>query len=217
MSKYETVIFDLDGTLLDTLGDLCDSTNFALSKFGYAERTIDEVRAFVGNGIGKLIERALPQGISNSDYTDVLVAFKEHYSENCNNKTCAYEGILPLLNRLKSENVRIAVVSNKVDSAVKALCKRYFAEYVDVAIGEREGIARKPSPDSVFAAMDMLCAKKESTVYVGDSEVDVETAKNAGVDLIAVSWGFRDREQLSPLGDFPIADTVDEVWHYLNS
>ena len=211
MPRYETVIFDLDGTLLDTLGDLCDSTNFALTEFGYPERSIDEVRAFVGNGIGKLIERALPRGLMNPDYAKVLDAFKAHYAENCNNKTCAYEGVLPLLARLKAENVKLAVVSNKVDSAVKVLCKRYFPKYIQIAIGERQGISRKPSPDSVFAAIEMLGAKKESTVYIGDSEVDVETAKNAGVDLVAVSWGFRDRELLASLGDFAIADPAEEV------
>ncbi|MBQ9745383.1 MAG: HAD family hydrolase, partial [Clostridia bacterium] len=169
MGKYETVIFDLDGTLLDTLEDLCDSTNFALSRFGYPERTLAEVRAFVGNGIGKLIERALPSGLENPDYSAVLACFKAHYGENCNNKTGAYSGIYGLLATLKASEIQTAVVSNKLDSAVKALCERYFGGYFTVAIGEREGIRRKPAPDSVFAAMEMLGAKSESTLYVGDS------------------------------------------------
>ncbi len=216
MAKYDTVIFDLDGTLLDTLEDLCDSTNFALAQFGYPKRTLAEVRAFVGNGIGKLIERALPCGTECAAYAEVLGVFKAHYAENCNNKTHAYAGILPLLQRLKAEKVKIAVVSNKVDSAVKALCKRYFAEYITVAIGETENIRRKPAPDTVFEAMELLGAEKERTVYIGDSEVDVETAKNAGIDLIAVSWGFRDMEVLQKLGDFPIAVTADDVCRFLN-
>ena len=209
--KYSTVIFDLDGTLLDTLEDLCDSTNFALSRFSYPERTLSEVRAFVGNGIGKLIERALPNGVSNDDYSAVLEEFKSHYALNCNNKTKAYTGIYDMLDALKTSGIKLAVVSNKVDSAVKALCERYFKGYFDVAVGEREGVRRKPAPDSVIAAMDMLGAEKADTVYIGDSEVDVETAANAGVELIAVSWGFRDRDLLEKSSDFKIVDTVSEI------
>ena len=216
MPKYKTVIFDLDGTLLDTLGDLCDSTNFALARFGFPERTLAEVRSFVGNGIGKLIERAVPNGTESDVCAEVLGAFKAHYAENCNNKTHAYDGIEWLLKKLKAENIKIAGVSNKVDSAVKALCEQYFAEFVTIAIGETADIRRKPAPDTVFAAMKLLGAEKESTVYVGDSEVDVQTAENAGIDLIAVSWGFRDRQELEKLGDFPIADTAEKVWSFLN-
>lgn len=217
MSKYKTVIFDLDGTLLDTLEDLCDSTNFALAEFGYPSRTLREVRAFVGCGIGKLIERALPFGCENPDYSAVFASFKAHYGENCNNKTKAYDGIYSLLEALKSDGVNIAVVSNKVDSAVKALCARYFGEYFSVAIGEREGIRRKPAPDSVFAVMDELGATSESTLYVGDSEVDVQTAQNAGIDLAAVSWGFRDREVLEALTSAPIADTAEELLNIIRT
>ncbi len=209
--RYDTVIFDLDGTLLDTLEDLCDSTNFALSQFGYPERTLSEVRSFVGNGIGKLIERVLPNGTNNADYYAVLDEFKARYSSNCNNKTKAYSGIYDMLDALKTSGIKMAVVSNKVDSAVKALCERYFKGYFDVAIGEREGVRRKPAPDSVIAAMDMLGAEKANTVYIGDSEVDVETATNAGVKLIAVSWGFRDRELLEELGVFEIADSTERI------
>ena len=216
MARYKTVIFDLDGTLLNTLEDLCDSTNFALASFSYPERTLAEVRSFVGNGIGKLIERAVPEGTESDVCAEVLGVFKAHYAENCNNKTRAYDGIVPLLACLKSENVKIAVVSNKIDSAVKALCERYFAEYIDVAMGETANIRRKPAPDAIFAAMELLGAEKESTVYIGDSEVDVESAKNAGIDLVAVSWGFRDAEMLASLGDFPIADTAEDILRLLN-
>ena len=211
MSKYKTVIFDLDGTLLNTLDDLRDSTNFALSRFAYPERTLSEVRSFVGNGIGKLIERALPYDVTTSEYDAVLAEFKAHYATNCNNKTKAYDGIYALLDHLKSNGIKLAVVSNKVDSAVKELCARYFSGYFEVAVGEKSGICRKPAPDSVFAAMQTLGAEKASTVYIGDSEVDIETAKNAGIDLIAVSWGFRDREVLASLCDAPIADDPEEI------
>jgi phosphoglycolate phosphatase len=213
--KYKTIIFDLDGTLLDTLEDLCDSTNFALSQFGYSERKLSEVRAFVGNGIAKLIERALPNGLDNPDYNAVLNEFKAHYAYNCNNKTKAYSGIYDVLDTLKQHDIKMAVVSNKSDSAVKELCKQYFNEYFSIAVGERNGIQRKPAPDAVLAAMNALGAKKETTVYIGDSEVDVETARNAGIDLIAVSWGFRDRELLEKYGNFPIADSPEKIAHMI--
>ncbi len=215
MAKYDTVIFDLDGTLLDTLEDLCDSTNFALARSRYPERALTEVRAFVGNGIGNLIACAVPEGTSKEECAAVLEVFRAHYAENCNNKTRAYDGVEALLARLKAANIKLAIVSNKVDSAVKALCERYFSDYISIAIGETENIRRKPAPDTVFAAMELLGAEKESTVYIGDSEVDVQTAKNAGIDLIAVSWGFRDREVLRALGTFPIADTTEEVWQLI--
>lgn len=208
---YKTVIFDLDGTLLDTLEDLCDSTNFALAHFGFPTRSLAEVRSFVGNGIGKLIERALPENAGGQTYGAVLAEFKRHYAENCNNKTCLYVGIEELLRKLAQSGVKLAVVSNKVDSAVRELCEKYFGALVPVAIGEREGVRRKPAPDSVFAAMELLGAKKEETVYVGDSEVDIETAKNAGIELIAVSWGFRGRELLESLGARKIADSAKEL------
>ncbi len=215
MAKYDTVIFDLDGTLLYTLEDLCDSTNFALAHFGYPERTLAQVRSFVGNGIGNLVARAVPNGTSKEECAAVLKVFKAHYAENCNNKTRAYDGVEALLARLKAANIKLAIVSNKVDSAVKALCERYFADYISIAIGEKENIRRKPAPDTVFAAMELLGAENARTVYIGDSEVDVQTAKNAGIDLIAVSWGFRDREALRALGTFPIADTAEEVWQLI--
>ena len=209
--KYEAVIFDLDGTLLNTLEDLCDSTNFALSQFGYPPKSIDDVRSFVGNGIGKLIERALPGGTENNNYGAVLETFKEHYAENCNNKTKAYEGIHDLLEALKTRGVKTAVVSNKVDSAVKELCERYFPGNFQFTLGEKEGIKRKPAPDSVLQSIAFLQTKKEAAVYIGDSEVDVETAKNANIDLIAVSWGFRDKQLLASMGNFTIVDTPKEL------
>ena len=209
--KYKTVVFDLDGTLLDTLEDLCDSTNYALAHFGYPARTLAEVRSFVGNGIGKLIERALPSGTASEHYNAVLAEFKAHYATNCNNKTKAYAGIYDMLSTLKHSGINIALVSNKVDSAVKELCTRYFPGYFEIAVGEKEGVRRKPAPDSVFAAMEALGAEKGSTVYVGDSEVDAQTAVNAGIDFIAVSWGFRDREVLYQLVNLAIIDSAQDI------
>ena len=211
MPKYKAVIFDLDGTLLDTLCDLYISVNYALSKFGYPEKTVEEVRAFVGNGIGKLIERALPGGIENPDYAQVFAVFKEHYGANCENNTAPYTGIEQLLAKLSAAGIKTAVVSNKADFAVRALCRRFFPSLAERAIGEREGVRRKPAPDSVYAAMKLLGCSAEDTVYVGDSEVDVATAKNAGIDLIAVSWGFRAREELVSCGAQTVVDTAEAL------
>lgn len=217
MPKYDTVIFDLDGTLLDTLGDLCDSTNFALSQFGHPERTLSEVRSFVGNGIGVLIEKALPQGKDDPYYEEVLKTFKAHYALNCNNKTRAYDGIDKLLRDLKSNGYNIAVVSNKVDSAVKELCKQYFTDTVEIAIGETENIRRKPAPDEVYAAMKHFNADKGSTVYIGDSEVDILTARNAQIDCISVSWGFRNKSELIEAGAKVISDSPEDVFKLIIS
>lgn len=204
----KTVIFDLDGTLLNTLEDLKDATNFALSKFGYPERSLEEVRCFVGNGVKKLIERAVPDNCENID--ECLCVFKQNYSENMCNHTAPYNGILKILSDLKSYGVKIGVVSNKFDSAVKDLCKKYFGDLVDVAIGQADDVPKKPAPDGVFKAMKELNAEKNSTVYVGDSDVDVETAKNANLTSIGVTWGFRNRKDLEG-ADFIIDNPCDII------
>lgn len=205
------VIFDLDGTLLNTLEDLCDSTNFALKKFGYPERTKDEIRCFVGNGVRKLIERAVPCGAGNID--DCLDVFKKHYAENMYNKTAPYPAILELLKTLRLNGVHTAVVSNKFDAAVKELCKKYFGDFVQVAIGENEdaGIRKKPAPDSVFKAMEELKVSIENVIYVGDSETDVQTAYNAEIDCIGCTWGFRSRGVLEEYGARYIVETPEEI------
>ncbi len=192
------VIFDLDGTLLNTLEDLCDSTNYALSEFGYPSRTLEEVRTFVGNGVRKLIERAIPDGVANPNLESCLEVFKKHYAENMYNKTSPYDGVLEMLKDLRLKGIHTAVVSNKFDEAVKNLCKKYFGELVQVAIGEDEanGVRKKPAPDSVFRAMSELQVNIDNVIYVGDSETDVQTAKNAEIDCIGCIWGFRDRDVL---------------------
>lgn len=191
-----TLIFDLDGTLLNTLEDLKESTNAALKKYGYPKRTIEEVRQFVGNGVKKLIERAIPDGINNPDFENCLELFKSDYKMNMYNNTAPYTGILAMLEDAKTRGFKVAVVSNKFDGAVKELCKKYFYDLVDVAIGESENVKKKPAPDSVFEAMRILASKPEESIYIGDSDVDIETAKNAGLECISVTWGFRDREFL---------------------
>lgn len=196
---YQTVIFDLDGTLLNTLEDLKDSVNFALRSRGFAERSLEEVRSFVGNGIRRLIEQAVPEGTKVEEADKVFEAFRTHYMEHCQDKTAPYDGIMELLKELKKNSYQMAIVSNKSDAAVKELTSYYFGEYINVAIGEREGIKRKPAPDSVFEAMRLLGANAKASVYVGDSDVDRKTASNAGLACVSVTWGFREEEELRKL------------------
>ncbi len=197
---YKLAVFDMDGTILDTLEDLKDSVNYALSECGYPQRTYDEVRRFVGNGIRKLIERAVPEGVSVSDIDRVHEVFTGHYKVHCADKTKAYDGIKPLLEELRANGVKTAVVSNKADYGVQELCKEYFDGLFDYAVGEREGIRRKPAPDSVNEALRVLGIPKNEAVYIGDSDVDYETAVNAGLPCISVLWGFRDEEFLRSKG-----------------
>ena len=197
---YKLAVFDMDGTILDTLEDLKDSTNFALEKCGYPMRSYDEVRRFVGNGIRKLIERAVPEGLTVEQIDRVHEVFTEHYKVHCADKTKAYDGIKPLLEKLRANGVKTAVVSNKADYGVQELCKEYFDGLFDYAVGEREGIRRKPAPDSVNEALRVLGMSKSEAVYIGDSDVDFETAKNAELPCISVLWGFRDEEFLREKG-----------------
>jgi len=213
--KYQLAIFDLDGTLLNTLDDLADSTNYIMRQFGYPERTVEEVRKFVGNGIRKLLERSAPMGTSPEEIDRMFVQFKEHYGAHCADKTKPYDGIMELLNALKKQGVKLAVVSNKADYAVKALCEQYFPEYFDVAVGERVGIARKPAPDTVHEVLKNLQMEKSQAVYIGDSEVDVQTAKNAELNCIAVDWGFRDKKVLKEAGAETIVSTPEILFNYL--
>lgn len=214
-TMYKTIIFDLDGTLLDTLDDLTDATNAALKKCGLKSRTRDEVCSFVGNGIAKLIERAV--GEAGKEYQEeALAEFKSYYAAHCADKTAPYEGILSLLKTLQAQGIKTAVVSNKVDFAVKSLAKTYFDGLLLSAVGENEaaGIRKKPAPDSLLAVMKELSATADSTAYVGDSEVDIQTAKNAGVDCICVTWGFRKKAYLQEEGGKLFVDTPAEILNY---
>lgn len=207
--KYDSVIFDLDGTLLDTLGDLWGSTNFALSQLGLPTRTLDEVRRFVGNGVANLIKRAVGDNGDEEIADKALEIFREHYAlHNCDT-TCPYEGVIELLISLRERGVKVAIVSNKIDWAVQELSEKYFKGLVDCAVGELSGIARKPEPDMVYLAMEKLGCK--APVYVGDSEVDVRTAKNANMDGIFVTYGFRTEDDLRLAGGECIVDTVAEL------
>ncbi len=199
-NRIDTIIFDLDGTLLNTLEDLTDSVNYTMRRFGLDEHTMEEVRTYVGNGAGKLIERAIPQGMGHPQYEQILNAYKKHYAQHCEDKACPYEGIMELLAQLKKVQYRLAIVSNKFDKAVKQLNEKYFAQYISVAIGESAMIQRKPAPDTVYQALAELAADASHAVYVGDSEVDRRTAANVPMTCISVTWGFRTREQLLEAG-----------------
>ncbi len=202
-------IFDLDGTLLDTLTDLSNAVNHALRTNSMPEHSVDEIRWMVGNGVRKLMQRAVPNGEDNPLFEKTFADFREYYAAHSFDNTKPYDGILPLLAELKGRGVRMAVVSNKMDAATKPLVKRFFGNYIDVAIGENEseGIKRKPAPDMVFKAISELGVKAEDCVYIGDSDVDLQTARNSNLPCISVLWGFRDKKFLSSLG----ADTFAEV------
>ncbi len=207
----KAVIWDLDGTLLNSLDDLAASTNAALKSCGLPERTIDEVRNFVGNGIGKLIERAVPGGRESALFQPVYDAFVAHYAVHSRDKTRPYDGVIEILDTLAEQGVKLAIVSNKIDFAVKELSRAYFGDRMQSAVGDDPSRRRKPAPDSVLRAMEELGVSKEEAVYVGDSDVDVETAHNAGLICCAVSWGFRSVECLQNAGADSIAATPEEL------
>ena len=186
-----TILFDLDGTLLNTLEDLKNSVNFALKKFGYSEKTLEQVRASVGNGLRRLIELSVPEGTSSETVDAVLATMKLHYQDHCAIKTAPYPGILELLDQLKAAGFRMAIVSNKAAPMTEQLRQKFFAAQVPFAFGESAELRRKPWPDMPVAALKQLGSTAENSVYVGDSEVDVQTARNAGIPCLSVGWGFR--------------------------
>ena len=212
---YKGVIFDLDGTLLNTLYDLTDSVNWALEKYGQPTRSLMEVREFVGNGLRNLMTQAVPNGEENPVFEELFEFFREHYKGHCNIKTAPYEGILELMKELQARNVKMAIVSNKIDAGVKELNEIHFAEFVETAIGERDGIGRKPAPDSVNEALRILGVEKEHAVYVGDSDVDIQTAKNAQMRCVSVTWGFRDEAFLMEHGAGIMINRPLELLEYL--
>ena len=198
MQQYHTYIFDLDGTLLDTLDDLTSAVNYALRSYGMPEHSREDVRRFVGNGVRMLMIRAIPDGERNPQFEEVFSTFRQYYLEHSLDRTRPYDGIPEMLARLKQRGCRLAVVSNKFDAATKELCRHFFADTIEVAVGEHEaeGIRKKPAPDTVNEALSQLGVDRLDAVYVGDSDVDLQTARNAGLPCISVLWGFRDKDFL---------------------
>lgn len=213
MDKKTTVIFDLDGTLLNTLEDLADAVNHVLRIYGYPHHSYEKIKGFVGNGIENLICKSLRGGKSNSDFGRVLSSFKKRYGEHCNDKTKPYDGIMELLADLKEAGIKMALVSNKAQFAVTELNHIYFEDLIPVAIGEQEaeGIMKKPDPAMVNKALELLGSTVEESVYIGDSEVDIDTAKNAGMDLILCEWGFREKDYLMSIGGETFVQTPDQI------
>ena len=208
---YQTAIFDLDGTLLDTLEDLYRAVNTALAARSFPLRSRDEVRLFVGNGVEMLIRRAVPAGCDEETTLATLAHFKTTYAAICKDHTRPYDGILPALATLRERGVRVAVVSNKFDAATKSLCAEYFGDLVEVAIGERADVRKKPAPDTVMEALRELGVTSQGAVYIGDSDVDIRTAENCGMDCISVTWGLRDEDFLLENGAKALVRTPSEL------
>lgn len=213
--KYELIVFDMDGTILDTLVDLKNCMNYVLEQYHMPTRTLEEIRSFVGNGIRTLIERATPSGTSSETLNAIHKDYLAYYEMHCADNTKAYDGIPELLSALKKQGYKTAVVSNKANAAVQDLCVEFFNGLFDLAIGERPELAKKPAPDMVELALTQMNIPKEKAVYIGDSDVDVATAKNSGLDMIAVDWGFRDRDVLKAQGAEIIVSAPQEILDYI--
>lgn len=214
--KHEAVIFDLDGTLVDTLDDLTDSVNFALLSFGFPERNREEVRSFVGNGVRRLIYLSVPAGTDEETSEKCLDVFREHYKNNSRNKTKPYDGITETLDKLNEAGIKTAVVTNKMQSAAKDIVEFYFGSRITLTVGQVDGVAQKPNPDGVLLVLKELGVEKEKAVYVGDSEVDCLTAQNAGVACIGVTWGFRSAKTLKESGAKIIVDEPLDILKEIN-
>ena len=209
--RYDTYIFDLDGTLLNTLNDLAASCNYALRSYGFPEHSIDDVRRFVGNGVRLLMCRAIPDGDNNPKFEDCYACFREHYLHHNLDTTAPYPGIMDMIKALNANGKHIAVVSNKFYEATRALVRHFFGEEISVAIGERPDIHKKPAPDTVNEALRQLGVGREGAVYIGDSDVDIDTARNSGMPCISVLWGFRDKAFLLAHGATTLVTTPEEI------
>lgn len=209
--KYKAVIFDMDGTILNTLEDLKNATNYSLRQFGMPERSLEEVRMFVGNGIRKLVERAVPAGTPKEKIAQILDVFLEYYEIHSADNTSPYPGILELVEKLKKSGIKTAVSTNKADVPAQELGREYFNGIFDLIVGQQDGLKVKPAPDSVNKILSILDIQKKDAIYIGDSDVDVQTAKNSGLDFIGVSWGFRGREFLEKNGAKNIVDNANEI------
>lgn len=214
--KYDLIIFDMDGTILNTLEDLKNSLNYVLQQAGYQTRTLEEVRTFVGNGIRKTIERALPSDIEEEKVDELFSLFMDYYAIHNTDNTKPYNGVIELLKELKHLGYKTAVVSNKQNSAVKSLCKKFFTGLFDVEVGEKENIAKKPEPDEVNEVLKILNIDRKKSIYIGDSEVDIQTAQNSKMKSIIVDWGFRNRKFLYEHGAEVIVSNPSEILDIIN-
>lgn len=214
--SIKAVIFDLDGTLLNTLEDLAAALNYAMDAYGYPHRSNAEVRDFVGNGVTGLIELAIPNGRGNPQFDEIVRLYRSYYAGHCQIMTRPYDGVMELLKNLDARGIKLAIASNKPDGAVKSLNEFYFADYVEVAMGECPGVPRKPSPEILHNALRELGVTGQESLYVGDSEVDIQTARNAGVKCVSVSWGFRDVDVLKANNAEFIADTPAEILNLID-
>lgn len=209
--KYKAYIFDLDGTLLDTLLDLANAVNFAMRSKGYPERTLTEVRSFIGNGIRVLIKRAVPDGTSDGDYVEALEIFTKYYLEHIADYTKPYDGMIDVVKALQSRGCKVGVLSNKAHFAAQAVVKDFFGDIFDIVVGKMDEFPTKPEPESLFYTMKELGVAPEECIYIGDSDVDVLTAHNAGLPCIGVTWGNRDKDVLAASGAEYIANTPEEI------
>ncbi len=207
----KAIVFDLDGTLLDTLTDLTASTNYALRSCGMPEHSIDDVRRFVGNGVRMLMTRAVPDGENNPRFDEAFSVFRQHYMQHCLDTTCPYPGIMDALARLKEKGMMLAIVSNKMQAATEELRQHFFSQYIDVAIGESAAIRKKPAPDTVNEALRLLGISHDEAIYVGDSDVDIDTARAAMMPCASVLWGFRDRQFLLNHGATRLLSSPEEL------
>lgn len=211
MSQYKTLIFDLDGTLLDTAQDLILSMNYTLEQLGYPLRTPEEIRSFVGNGVGLLVARSVPEGTTEADTKKAVEFFRDYYEKDGHKTTAPFTGMTELLVKLKDQGYTMGVVSNKMHDPVKELCDKFFPGLFGATMGEQVGVPRKPEPDLVHKCLDALGADMAGAVYIGDSEVDYQTAVNSKLPCISVSWGFRSPAFLKEIGATTIVDTMDQL------
>lgn len=214
--KYDAIFFDLDGTVVDSLQDIADAVNHTMRHFSLPERTPEELKPHLGWGVGHLMRAILPEH-TEAQVETILAHYRPYYALHAGDKSRPFDGILPMMRRMKDAGQVLAILSNKPDAAVQPLARRFFADTVSLAVGELEGVRRKPHPDMVQAAARQLNVPLARCLYVGDSEVDIDTANNAGIDCACVTWGFRTREQLKKAGASIIVDTPEALEEYINS
>lgn len=213
--KYDAILFDMDGTVVDSLQDICDAVNHAMRHYDLPEFEPEQIKPQLGYGAWQLLRRVLPADAADTFVDEVLEYYKPYYAEHTGDKTRPYAGVLPMMERLRAQGLRLAIISNKPDSAVQPLVTSYFADLVDLAVGETPAVRRKPWPDMIESAARRLGVDMKRCLYVGDSEVDIDTAKNAGIDCAAVTWGFRSREELVRAGATVIVDTPEKLTAYI--